>query len=496
MPAITYREWSGGLDRRLPLGVQDADKLWVLKNAYISSGKKIVKRPGLRLVNSALTGSLGLETLNGGLCVFALTGSSFAPPSGVGLFNLTTYNPSELGSTLSDILYAKMFEGFPYVVATHYTGVPKTFPPGVSGIPGTVLRHVARHHYVDGGGSTLITDTNCPHGESVTVAASRIFSTARQVVRFSAVNAARDWTTADDAGFLPTSLNQDTTEECTAVGTFNNALTVLFPEGAQIWDVTVDPAENAIRQRLIGTGTNLPQSLASFYRDLVFASPYGVRSLAVQESVDRIDENDVGVPVDTLVVPVQQAHGATLGADESVRVRGMWIQQLGQYWLIYESSGASRVFAYSFSRSAKLQCWSEYTFPVVITGVASVGGKVYVRSASSLYELAPDQYTDDGTTIEVDVQMAFQDAKTPGVEKMWYGADFVFSGTAQVSYLYEPGSSRESASTTVTGDTRAGQIVPVEISSAAIAPRFQHAASEAFSLDMATLYYHVLSITT
>ena len=37
MPAITYADWSGGVDRRLPFGVQDANKLWTLQNAYITT---------------------------------------------------------------------------------------------------------------------------------------------------------------------------------------------------------------------------------------------------------------------------------------------------------------------------------------------------------------------------------------------------------------------------------------------------------------------------
>jgi hypothetical protein len=35
----------GGLDRRLPVTVQDASRLWILRNAYITTGKRIKKRP-------------------------------------------------------------------------------------------------------------------------------------------------------------------------------------------------------------------------------------------------------------------------------------------------------------------------------------------------------------------------------------------------------------------------------------------------------------------
>ena len=492
MPAVSYKEFSGGLDRTLPIGVQDANKLWTLQNAYITSGKKVRKRPGLKLVTTGLTGSVGLEAINGGLCVFAQAVDGYTAPSGVGLLELTFYSPGGFATELVDVLSAAMFQGYPYVVAVHRTRIPRPPPPpGYATIGGTVVAEVVRHHYLDGGGSTLVTDVNCSHGESATVAASRVFTIGGEVVRYSAAGDARDWTTSSDAGFLPVALQHDQREDCTAVGTFRDKLVVFFSEGAQIWDVQVDPAANAINSRIAGVGTEYPQSLASFSQDLAFASQYGLRSIAVQQSVDRIDESDIGVAIDSLTEPAAAAHDAAGG---SVPVFGIWIKQFGQYWACFNAGGYTQVFAYSFSKSAKLSCWSLYTFPVLLTGITTAAGKVYARTADALYELDDTKHTDDGTTISVDVQMAFQDAKTPGVEKQWYGADFVFEGSPTVSYLYDPSDTgKETIGQVIDGDTRSAQMVPVEVTSAALAPRFTHAADEAFSIDMATIYYNTLT---
>jgi hypothetical protein len=492
MAAITYKEFGGGLDRRLPISVQDANRLWVLKNAYITAGKKIAKRPGLRLLPGALTGSVGLSAMGGGLQVFVTTGSAYVPPADVGVLYLDSYTLGGLTS-LVGVRYAEIFQGYPYVVGVHRTSAPRPDPPpGQVAIPGLLVQDIPRHHYLDGA-ATIIADANCPHGDSATKLAGRVFTIGDEVVRFCAVGDARDWTTASDAGFLSVSLQQDTKSDPTAVGAFEDTLVVFFADGSQVWDIAVDPAANAIRRRMYGVGTEHPQSLATFYRDLVFASPFGVRSMSVQESVDRFDETDVGVPVDTLVAPAQVAHEAA----SLQPVLGAWIPQFGQYWLVYEVSGASKVFAYSFSRSSKLACWSVYDFPVVITGMTALAGRVYVRSADALYELDATQYTDAGTTIDVDVQMAFQDAKSPGIEKMFWGADYVFSGSATISYLYDPRDvGKETTPQSVTGDSRAGTVVPVEVSAAAIAPRFQHSADEAFTLDLASLYFHPLTVQT
>lgn len=484
MPAITYSEFGGGLDRRLPIGVQDANRLWTLQNAYITSGKKIAKRPGLSELSGSFTPSFGLPSvglfsINGQLRVYCSSATG-GLPSDVQQKVLDVPVSSGFLSTLVDVVSVVMFQGYEYVVAKW-----------LDVITGTAFY---KHHYLDGV-TGIISDVNCPHSASITVAASRIFAIDGDVVRYCAAGDATDWTTASDAGFLPVSLQQNTTADCTAVGTFEDALVVFFDEGMQIWDVAVDPSANQIRRRLYASGTTRFLSLAGFYRDLVFVSPYGARSLSVQENVERLDETDVGVQVDSLLVPALADHDAavsigTIGSD----VRGVWIQQLGQYWIVLRTSTGSKVFAYSFSRSSKLACWSIYTFAFAITGVATKAGKVYVRTESKLYELDAEQFTDAGSAIAVDVQMAFQDAKQPGVEKMFYGADFVFSGTADVSYLYDPrDTTRETITQAVEGDTRSTTVVPVEVSSAAIAPRFRHSADEAFIIDMVTLYFHSLS---
>lgn len=92
MPAINYTEFGGGLDRRLPISVQDANRLWTLRNAYITSGRKISKRPGLKLVSAGLSGSVGLVSMNGALAVFVESGTSFTAPDGIAQFTLTAYS--------------------------------------------------------------------------------------------------------------------------------------------------------------------------------------------------------------------------------------------------------------------------------------------------------------------------------------------------------------------------------------------------------------------
>jgi hypothetical protein len=500
VPAITYSDFSGGLDRRLPIDVQDANRLWSLRNAYVTLGKRIKKRPGLILATTGLSGSVGLENINGTLTVFVSTGSTFAAPTGVTAQTLELPSGYAADSLLG-VTYGDTFSGFAYVVALYHTVTTRTKSTfdGVGSVV-TIEGRIYRHHYLDTVGATLITDANCPTTGSVCKAASRIFAINGETVRYSKAGNPRDWTEPSDAGFLPVALQQDVKADCTAVGSFADKLVVAFPEGAQIWKVAVDPTANELTRRIEGVGSEQPTSFASFASDLMFLSPYGFRSMTVQAQVDRIDDTDVGVPVDALVVPDVQA------LPDNSLVIGLWLHELGQYWAIFDDGDVSKAWVYTYSRSSKIACWSEYTFLVKLTGACTQAGKVFLRSATDLYQLDVDthideiQYDEAGViqtgTIPVEVQMAFQDAKTPGVDKQWYGADFVFAGTADVSYLYDPrDQTKESTSQAVSGNTAPGQTVGVEIVSASIAPVIRHEADEAFEFTRATLYFSALVVT-
>ncbi len=556
MPAITYNQFDGGLDRRLSINSQDANKLWTLRNAYVTLGKRLKKRPGLRLITTGLTGSYGLEAVSGALKVFCDTTASFTPPAVSGLtIDRVNLDIPPAGSTIDRIYYADLFQGYIYVVARYATGylrhhyvdnassvftvtiaAPAVFttpaahglvagrevvfsttgalPTGlVAGTPYYVIAAglTATDFEVSatsGGAAintsgvqsgvqtfrqqTYITDTNCPHSIGITKAASRIFAPSSENVRYTAVGNARDWATASDAGFLPAGLQQDTTGLVKACGTFQDSLVVFFDESAQIWAVATDPAANAISKRIFGVGTTAPLSLASFFNDLVFLSPFGFRSMTVQAQTNRIDDSDVGVPVDTLVQPDIATVAATTDPEE---IMGVWIPQLGQYWAVMDVGSTSKVWVYTFSRSSKIACWSEYTYPIEIKAIATLAGKVYLRGADKLYSVDATKYTDDGTLIDVAIQMAFQDAKTPGVDKQVFGSDFIAEGSPSVSYLYDPrDTGKQSVSMVIPGDTRPGNIMPVEILAPAIAPVFTHSLDEAMGIDALTLYYNLLGL--
>lgn len=122
MPAITFSDFSGGLDRRLPVTVQDSSRLWILKEAYITTGKRIKKRPGLKAIAAGLGGTVGLTAVAGRLKVFATVGDTVSTPPQVDLVSLTVPPDLPVGMKLERIYSANVFNGFIYAVSDYDPG--------------------------------------------------------------------------------------------------------------------------------------------------------------------------------------------------------------------------------------------------------------------------------------------------------------------------------------------------------------------------------------
>ena len=98
-----------------------------------------------------------------------------------------------------------------------------------------------------------------------------------------------------------------------------------------------------------------------------------------------------------------------------------------------------------------------------------------------------------GTPFEFSMQMGFVDAKKPGVLKTWQGADSVSTGSASLSFRYDPRETTfETDPITLTSDTRPDVMTPVEISSVSISPIIKNSVDEDFQLDALSLYYENL----
>lgn len=458
MAEIAFDRFEGGLDRRYNRPVGGANILWVLKNAYITTGKKIKKRPCFVNVATLEAGTKGLKAAGGVLNTFYGQGTiTHANP----LFLARKVAHPTLAIDVAKSHYAEMFNGFLYTAVEYTNGDVK-------------------HHYLDGTVPTHIVDTNCPNSKHVVKLSQKIYaSRANGDVGFCATALPRNWTGVSDAGTIASATSASGSEVLTALGIFNNDLAVFYKDGIQVWHVDPDPTLNALKSSSNSSGTAFSKAGQTLAQDFVFLAKAGFRSLSIAILTTNLQENDVGSAIDKL-------RSEILDTDDP---RTIYFPTLGQLLCF----NGSKVYAYSFSRSNKLAAWSTFEFPFTVDDVAVLNGELYARSGDIVYRFDTLAFNDAGVIPLVEVEMFFQDGKAPGIEKIFNGFDTVVKGTPSVAFRYDP---RDETLVTdlipVSSDTRPGNLYPMELCATSIAPIFNHQADEDFQLDQMLVYFERL----
>lgn len=460
MPQITFSQFDLGIDKRKGLSVSDANRLLEMKNAYVTTGLAAQKRPGLTKVADLEPGTKGLFAAFGKLHTFYGTGD-ITHTNPLFQANRVVFSGGK-GTIMVDVPFVDVFNGFLYASVEYNAGVME-------------------HHYLDGSASTFIADPNCPHSAGVVKLAGKIFAVAGDTVRFSSTNNPRDWTTANDAGFLPTGLNSRGDRAANALGVYQGDLVVLSTDGAQVWKADPDPAAMSLIDIVENVGTSHPRSVATVSGDLYFLSDYGFRSITTLQLTNNLADVDVGSPIDSLVRPLTLAGG--------IAPRAFYFYGTGQYVCAIGST----VFVFSISRTAKISAWSKYELSGTVDAFASLGQTLYIRSGNVVYMLDQESSSDEGQPYEVLLQLPYMDFKSPGQLKVVHGADFVIDGKCEFSVGFD--ATDPDAFTppvTVKGNTRPGGMVPVGCAGTEFSIRLRNSDTEPFRLDAVTIYYDVL----
>jgi len=169
-----------------------------------------------------------------------------------------------------------------------------------------------------------IKDVNCPNSKIVAIAASKVYAADKDIIRYCATVNPLDWTTEDDAGYLPYGLQTYGSNPVEAMNLYRSNIVAFNAEGMQLWQVDEDPSQTALLDAL-PVGSTQNQALSPVANDLIFLSSQGVRSIGVTSSSTNLQAGDIGMPIDPLVKQaVQDAPSAPLAT---------YVPSLGQYWL-------------------------------------------------------------------------------------------------------------------------------------------------------------------
>jgi len=495
MPSITYNRFEGGLDLRQGSSVADANRLRVLKNAYVTTGKAIKKRPGLVFEAEfedyvdELDNKVGLFAIGGKLATFSRRPTTGIPNPDSRFVSYLVSNPSG-DYPVKGVHFADFYAG---EVAAGYETTSYPFVVTDWTDSGVSPYHNIIQEFIGQGSPYLVTNAYLGFGGLTTrtqaIKKSNrvwILSDDRENVFFCALKDARTWgiapSTGADAGFLGVASEQSGSSQVTALGEYGSKLVVFFADSAQIWAVDPDQTLNRLEQ-IIPIGTKHPYAHVTVGNDILFLSPQGIRSISsTSDVVANLVETDVGSPVDAAITDI-------FGSNSP---KAIYYRNGGQAWFYY----GTKALVYTFSRTAKINAWSVYEFPVSLDYVTQLDGTLYIRSGNTVYSLSDTTYTDDGEPIDVEIELPFLDFKMAGVLKQVLSMDVVFSGTANVQHRFDPQEpTLITPELSLDGDTRSRRLIPVELLAVNIAPVITHSANEAFELQALTYYFESLGIT-
>ncbi len=523
MPTIVWDNFGGGLDRRRKQHSPIANALWALVNCYVTTGRSIKKRPCLAIVAGLEAGTKGMRAAGGQLnTFFSADGAAISHANP--LFRARRARNQGTVSAVAKVHYAELFNGFLYAAIEYASGAVEHHyfdDPGAWSAANAVPLNEYRRPTVENGfryqatsisgtgttggaqpvwpttlGATVVdnagpnqitwtcrsfrvTDPNCPHGKHVRKIGQKLYSNSGRNVRFCAVTAARDWTTASDAGTISSDSHASGSDTVTGLGQFGADLAIFYSDSTQIWSVASNPDANALKGTADQIGTLHGGTPISFAGDLLFLAQEGFRTISIAVLTNNLQESDSGTPIDAFRSEIADS-------DSPVSV---YFPRLGQVWCV----NGSRAYVLSYSRTAKLSAWAIFDFPFDVTVLTVLDTTLYCRHGDNVYEVSLSATNDDGVAPRCSAEMFFLDNKTPGLLKQFVGFDVAGVGGYEVGFKYDTRDpARQTDGVPVSGDSRSDGMHPMEIAAVSVAPVITHEADEDFELSSLQTYYEVL----
>jgi hypothetical protein len=158
-----------------------------------------------------------------------------------------------------------------------------------------------------------IIDTNNPQSIPVALGASHVFAGDNDIVNYSAAVNPTDWTSTNNAGYLPTGLNNYGDNPVAMLALYRSNLMVFNAGGYQMWQIDPDPQNMALLDAQ-PIGSIYPRAAQSVANDLLFLTEVGVRNLGTVGPTANMAIGNTGQPVDPLVQALlNPPPGSTLG---------------------------------------------------------------------------------------------------------------------------------------------------------------------------------------
>jgi hypothetical protein len=252
---------------------------------------------------------------------------------------------------------------------------------------------------------------------------SKVHILADSYVIGSAIDSPKYWKT-DGVGvfFIDLSNNTNGTEDLVAAAPYQGKLAIFSRSSCQIWNIDVDPQNNAISQVVLNTGTVAPGSVISYGEmDVFYLSDSGIRSLRARDSSSQAQVADIGVNIDTIVS--EKLTGVLPDTIFNTTCSVIEPRDNRLIMNIYD-----KMFVLSNYPTAGIQAWSTYTPEILPVKLMTIGGRMYARYGNSIYVyggMSGIEY--DGSTASM--TLPYLDGTKPAHQKHLEGIDLTSDGS-------------------------------------------------------------------
>lgn len=328
--------------------------------------------------------------------------------------------------------------------------------------------------------SQRVEDENCPNTKEVAIAASKIFAGDGDIIAYSATVNPLDWTTTDDAGYLPFGLQTYGSQPVSALGLYRSNLVAFNAEGFQMWQVDEDPQNMALLDA-VAVPCEYYRTPVPVMNDLVFLTREGIRSMGIAGASTNLQAGSFGKQIDPLVLE------AIAGGEIP---NALYFPGAGQYWCIF----GAEAFVLTVNGGKNDMSWSRYVFPSSIDYWTILGDDLILRSGNKIWRISDEATLDDqvgeyGEDFTGELWWPYLDMGMIGVEKMFIGFDLVGEGEVSVSIAYDQ-TNLASVTTpyTIDADTVPGKLIPLPVSAPSFQVRLTFSANQTWEWQATTAY--------
>ena len=405
--------------------------------------------PGLNSVTSVKAGAL--ELMNAPIDWLTSNAQTAALIAGsINAKTSTGYTASSVGAVVTVSAAAGLGASINFtsltVTATGTVGAPSSFFTGgvtaVAALPQIVraafsgtLETLDKFTITVNGVNYYATPRGAAAGSMIYVRYQRVWCPAANVLRYSKLTDATNWTDASPtsgAGFIPVSNDSQGYDRVIGIVGYDTLNAVMTRQTTNFYTLGTDASQFGLSRVAENSGCKAARSMLSYGNsESFYLDDSGVRSLRAKVSTNAPYVADIGSPIDQFIQEQIRSvgDGAAAAAVSVVEpLDGRFLMAIGP-----------RIYALSYFPLLNIQAWTYYEPGFSVSDFARSKKRLYARAADTIYLYGGvDGNTWPDAGLDRIVETPFLTADQPSAMKDTIGADFSVSNDWVITVAPDP----------------------------------------------------------